>query len=150
MISSFPFQAKARQGWLVAGTVGCPGPEISPSSEVPITSCLDFLWDQPTLLVLGNEGSGLSREVQASCQLLLTILPGRQLPPGLESLNVSVAAGILLHSICSQRKGFPVEQKREQHLLQDPQEPWPLSEGPSLTQHPGLCSGSAKQRQDGD
>uniref|UniRef100_A0A8D1G2R7 rRNA methyltransferase 1, mitochondrial n=2 Tax=Sus scrofa TaxID=9823 RepID=A0A8D1G2R7_PIG len=87
-------QAKARQGWLVAGTVGCPGPEISPSSEVPITSCLDFLWDQPTLLVLGNEGSGLSREVQASCQLLLTILPGRQLPPGLESLNVSVAAAL--------------------------------------------------------
>uniref|UniRef100_A0A452SCN0 rRNA methyltransferase 1, mitochondrial n=1 Tax=Ursus americanus TaxID=9643 RepID=A0A452SCN0_URSAM len=86
-------QAKAREGWLVAGTVGCPGPEISPSSEIPITSCLEFLWDRPTLLVLGNEGSGLSLAVQASCQLLLTILPGRQLPPGLESLNVSVAAG---------------------------------------------------------
>uniref|UniRef100_A0A8C0P9K3 rRNA methyltransferase 1, mitochondrial n=1 Tax=Canis lupus familiaris TaxID=9615 RepID=A0A8C0P9K3_CANLF len=83
-------QAKARQGWLVAGTVGCPRPEMS--SEIPITSCLEFLWDQPTLLVLGNEGSGLSQAVQASCQLLLTILPGRQLPPGLESLNVSVAA----------------------------------------------------------
>ncbi|KAK2489386.1 hypothetical protein MC885_017841, partial [Smutsia gigantea] len=80
-------QAKAQQGWLVAGTVGCPEPEIAPSSEIPITSCLDFLWKQPTLLVLGNEGSGLSREVQASCRLLLTILPGRQLPPGLESLN---------------------------------------------------------------
>uniref|UniRef100_A0A8C3WNF5 rRNA methyltransferase 1, mitochondrial n=1 Tax=Catagonus wagneri TaxID=51154 RepID=A0A8C3WNF5_9CETA len=142
-------QAKARQGWLVAGTVGCSGPEISPSSEVPITSCLDFLWDRPTLLVLGNEGSGLSREVQASCQLLLTILPGRQLPPGLESLNVSVAAGILLHSICSQRKGFPTEQKREQQLLQDPQKP-ALSERPRVTQHPGLRSGSAKQKQNGD
>ncbi|KAB0396126.1 hypothetical protein E2I00_004594, partial [Balaenoptera physalus] len=101
------FPAKARQGWLVAGTVGCPGPEISLPSEIPITSCLEFLWDQPTLLVLGNEGSGLSPEVQASCQLLLSIRPGRQLPPGLESLNVSVAAGILLHSICNQRKGFP-------------------------------------------
>ena len=41
----------------------------------------------------GNEGSGLSKGVQASCQLLLTILPGRQLPSGLDSLNVSVAAG---------------------------------------------------------
>ncbi|XP_040125038.1 rRNA methyltransferase 1, mitochondrial isoform X2 [Ictidomys tridecemlineatus] len=85
-------QAKARQGWLVAGTVGCPGPEVSQSSQTPIMNCLEFLWDQPTLLVLGNEGSGLSQEVQASCRLLLTILPGRQLPPGLESLNVSVAA----------------------------------------------------------
>lgn len=97
-------QAKARQGWLVAGTVGCT-PDTSHHPEIPVTSCLEFLWDRPTLLVLGNEGSGLSREAQASCQLLLTILPGRQLPPGLESLNVSVAAGILLHSICSQRKG---------------------------------------------
>ncbi|XP_012635094.2 rRNA methyltransferase 1, mitochondrial [Microcebus murinus] len=104
-------QAKAQQGWLVAGTVGGPRAEISQSSEIPVTSCLDFLWDRPTLLVLGNEGSGLSQEVQASCQLLLTILPGRQLPPGLDSLNVSVATGILLHSICSQRKSFPAERE---------------------------------------
>nr|XP_055185374.1 rRNA methyltransferase 1, mitochondrial isoform X1 [Nyctereutes procyonoides] len=134
-------QAKARQGWLVAGTVACPRPEMSPSSEIPITSCLEFLWDQPTLLVLGNEGSGLSQAVQASCQLLLTILPGRQLPPELESLNVSVAAGILLHSICCQRKDFPMGRKRE-HLLQDPREPSATSEGPGLAQHPGLSSGS--------
>ncbi|XP_036882879.1 rRNA methyltransferase 1, mitochondrial isoform X3 [Manis javanica] len=121
-------QAKAQQGWLVAGTVGCPEPEIAPSSEIPITSCLDFLWEQPTLLVLGNEGSGLSREVQASCRLLLTILPGRQLPPGLESLNVSVAAGILLHTICSQRKSSLAEAKREQ-LPQDPKNPQPHQKG---------------------
>nr|KAF6457590.1 mitochondrial rRNA methyltransferase 1 [Rousettus aegyptiacus] len=141
-------QAKAQQGWLVAGTVGCRGPEISQSSEIPITSCLEFLWDRPTLLVLGNESSGLSQEVQASCQLLLTILPGRQLPPGLESLNVSVAAGIILHSICSQRKGFSGDGKREQ-ILQDSQEPLVTPEGPRAAQHPRLSSGSEKQRQDG-
>nr|XP_006213378.2 rRNA methyltransferase 1, mitochondrial [Vicugna pacos] len=141
-------QAKAQQGWLVAGTVGCPRCEISPSSEMPVTSCLEFLWDRPTLLVLGNEGSGLSPEVQASCQLLLTILPGRQLPRGLESLNVSVAAGILLHSICSQRKGVPAEGERKQ-LLQDPQEPSASSAGPRVAQHPGRSSGSEKERQDG-
>ncbi|XP_019588067.2 rRNA methyltransferase 1, mitochondrial isoform X2 [Rhinolophus sinicus] len=140
-------QAKARQGWLVAGTVGCPRPEISRSSGIPIVSCLEFLWDRPTLLVLGNEGSGLSQEVQASCQLLLTILPGWQLPPGLESLNVSVAAGILLHSICSQRKGFSEEKKGQ--LLQGPRGPSATSEEPTVVQHPGLSSGSEKERQDG-
>ncbi|KAM5273446.1 rRNA methyltransferase 1, mitochondrial [Ctenodactylus gundi] len=88
-------QAKTGQGWLVAGTVSCSAPEMSQSSEIPVISCLEFLWDRPTLLVLGNEGSGLSQEVQASCQLLITILPGRQLPPGLESLNVSVATAML-------------------------------------------------------
>ncbi|KAL1779092.1 rRNA methyltransferase 1, mitochondrial [Sigmodon hispidus] len=111
-------KAKAQQGWLVVGTVGCPGPEITQSFKVPITSCLEFVWDQPTLLVLGNEGSGLSPDVLASCQLLLTILPRRHLPPGLESLNVSVATGILLHSICSQKKSFPTQAEKEQ-LLQD-------------------------------
>ncbi|XP_029783233.1 rRNA methyltransferase 1, mitochondrial isoform X2 [Suricata suricatta] len=109
-LASF-LQARTREGWLVAGTVGCRGPEISPVPEIPVTSCLEFLWDQPAVLVLGNEGSGLSKEIQASCQLFLTIPPGRPLPPGLESLNVSVAAGILLHSICSQRKGFPAEKR---------------------------------------
>lgn len=141
-------QAKAQQGWLVAGTVGYQGSEISQASKTPITSCLEFLWDQPTLLVLGNEGSGLSQEVQASCQLLLTILPGRQLPPGLESLNVSVAAGILLHSICSQRKGFLAVEKT-QKLLQDPQEPPATSEGLRVAQQPELSSGSEKERQNG-
>ncbi|XP_013374883.1 PREDICTED: rRNA methyltransferase 1, mitochondrial [Chinchilla lanigera] len=138
-------QAKARQGWLVAGTVGSLAPETSQSSEVPVTSCLEFLWDRPTLLLLGNEGSGLSQEVQACCQLLLTILPGRQLPPGLESLNVSVAAGILLHSICSQRKGFPAGEERGQ-LLQDPPA---TSQGLTVAQHPGLSSGSGKERHSG-
>ncbi|KAM8813602.1 LOW QUALITY PROTEIN: rRNA methyltransferase 1, mitochondrial [Rhynchonycteris naso] len=139
-------QVKARQGWLVAGTVGCLGPETSRSSEIPVTSCLEFHWDRPTLLVLGNEGSGLSPEAQASCQLLLTILPGRHLPPGLESLNVSVAAGILLHSICSQRKGFSEERKRGQ-LLQDSQEPSVIADGSKVAQPPGLSSGE-KKRQD--
>lgn len=54
VVFSSPFQAKAQQGWLVVGTVGCPGPEISQSFKVPITSCLEFIWDRPTLLVLGR------------------------------------------------------------------------------------------------
>ncbi|KAG8520192.1 rRNA methyltransferase 1, mitochondrial, partial [Galemys pyrenaicus] len=141
-------QAKAQQGWLVAGTMGTLEPEVYHSSEIPITNCLEFLWDRPTLLVLGNEGSGLSREVQASCQLLLTILPGRQLPPGFESLNVSVATGILLHSICSQRKGFPAEGKRVQ-LLQESQDPSTTHERPRVAQNPGLSPGSEEERQDG-
>nr|XP_045014920.1 rRNA methyltransferase 1, mitochondrial [Jaculus jaculus] len=139
-------QAKAQQGWLVAGTVGYLEPEISQSSEVPITSCLEFTWDRPTLLVLGNEGSGLSKEVLASCHLLLTILPGRQLPPGLESLNVSVATGILLHSICSQRKGFLAEERG--HRLRIPYEP-SATPGGLQPQHTGLSSGSEKERPDG-
>lgn len=54
VVFSSPMQAKAQQGWLVVGTVGCPGPEISQTFKVPITSCLEFIWDRPILLVLGR------------------------------------------------------------------------------------------------
>ncbi|XP_006833691.1 PREDICTED: rRNA methyltransferase 1, mitochondrial [Chrysochloris asiatica] len=139
-------QAKARQGWLVVGTVGCLRPEIPHSSTIPVSSCLEFLWDRPTLLVLGNEGSGLSPEVQASCQLLLTIVPRRQLPAGLESLNVSVAAGILLHSICSQKKGFPAKGETEQ-LHQDLPVSSVTVERPRVAQHSSLSLPSEEERQ---
>ncbi|XP_038614753.1 rRNA methyltransferase 1, mitochondrial [Tachyglossus aculeatus] len=91
-------KAKAAQGWMVAGTVDCS------ESRSPVLSCLDFRWDRPTVLVVGNEGSGLSAEVKDACQVLLNISPGWKITSGIESLNVSVAAGVILHSICSQRK----------------------------------------------
>lgn len=44
-------------------------------------------------LVVGNEGAGLSPEARARCARLV----GITLEPKIESLNVAVAAGILLH-----------------------------------------------------
>lgn len=44
-------------------------------------------------LVVGNEGAGLSDEARLRCARLV----GITLAPGIESLNVAVAAGILLH-----------------------------------------------------
>lgn len=90
---------KVAQGWQVVGTVGA-GAE---GSRVPVCQCSDFQMTKPTLLLLGGEGEGLSRELLSLCQTLLTIPAGRELFPGIESLNVSVAAGILLHSLLSCR-----------------------------------------------
>ena len=44
-------------------------------------------------LAVGNEGSGLSDEIRSLCQRLVTI----PVAPNVESLNVAVAAGILLY-----------------------------------------------------
>jgi TrmH family RNA methyltransferase len=44
-------------------------------------------------LAVGNEGAGLTAEARARCARLV----GVPLSPGIESLNVAVAAGILLH-----------------------------------------------------
>lgn len=90
---------KARQGWEVLGTVG----HTTAQDDIPVVRCSDFRWTRPTVLLLGNEGYGLSPETRDVCQRMLTISPGRDLPAGIESLNVSVAAGIILHAICSQK-----------------------------------------------
>lgn len=90
---------KVAQGWQVVGSVGTE----AEATHVPILRCSDFQLTKPTLLLMGGEGEGLSRELLSLCQALLTIPAGRNLLPGVESLNVSVAAGILLHSVLRSR-----------------------------------------------
>ncbi len=54
-----------------------------------------------TTLILGSEGSGLSRLLERNCDGLVSIPTyGR-----VDSLNVSVAAGVLLYEIAEQRGG---------------------------------------------
>ncbi|XP_077595206.1 rRNA methyltransferase 1, mitochondrial [Stigmatopora nigra] len=92
-------RVKAEQGWRVVGTVAADAPEPG----LPVTESLDFRLSAPTLLLIGGEGDGLSRKLLDLCQMLVTIPPGRQLAPGVESLNVSVATGILLHSVLASK-----------------------------------------------
>jgi 23S rRNA (guanosine2251-2'-O)-methyltransferase len=57
-------------------------------------------WTQPSALLLGGEGEGLRRLVRERCDVLVRIpLLGR-----IESLNVSVAAGIILYEAVRQRR----------------------------------------------
>jgi len=60
----------------------------------------DWDWKLPVAVVLGNEGYGLHRLVSERCDSLVRIpVSGR-----LESLNVSVAAGVLLYEARRQRR----------------------------------------------
>lgn len=64
--------------------------------------CREVTLDQPTVLVVGSEGFGLRTNVRRSCQQLVRV--EMDLPPGervVDSLNVSVATGILLHQLLS-------------------------------------------------
>lgn len=56
-------------------------------------------WDRPVAIVVGNEGSGLGVRVRNSCDYLISI-PMRG---DVESLNASVAAGIVLFSAVRHR-----------------------------------------------
>jgi len=65
------------------------------------TDYTDWDWTQPSALVLGNEGHGLHRLVAENCDVLVKIpLYGK-----IDSLNVSVAAGVILFEARRQRGG---------------------------------------------
>jgi 23S rRNA (guanosine2251-2'-O)-methyltransferase len=71
------------------------------------TSYTDWDWNQPCALVLGSEGKGLHRLVAENCDALVKIpMQGK-----IESLNVSVAAGVVLFEAVRQRK--EAEQRRK-------------------------------------
>ena len=60
----------------------------------------DWNWKMPSAVFLGNEGVGLHRLVRERCDALVRI----PVIGNLESLNVSVAAGVLLYEAMRQRK----------------------------------------------
>lgn len=58
---------------------------------------------RPTLLLLGNEGAGLSADLVACADCAVTI----PLAPEVESLNVAIAAAVILYEACRQRSLQP-------------------------------------------
>jgi 21S rRNA (GM2251-2'-O)-methyltransferase len=79
-----------KDGWLVLGADA--GPAAVQSRQVEV--------DGPTVIVLGSEGDGLRTNVKRACSQLVRIESSGSLETRLlDSLNVSVATGILLHQL---------------------------------------------------
>ena len=74
--------------------IGLDGSADTPISDVPGAS-------GPVVLVVGSEGTGLSRLVREACDVLASI----PIRTSVESLNAGVAAGIALYEISRQRGG---------------------------------------------
>ena len=61
----------------------------------------DVEYDDKTCLVIGSEGTGISKLVREKCDFIISIpMKGK-----LDSLNASVAAGIVIYEVVRQ-KGF--------------------------------------------
>jgi 23S rRNA (guanosine2251-2'-O)-methyltransferase len=71
---------------------------VGTSADAPM-DYTDWDWTQSTAIVLGGEGEGLHRLVRERCDQLVSI----PIRGHIESLNVSVAAGIVLYEAIRQR-----------------------------------------------
>ena len=63
-------------------------------------------WREPALLLIGNEGTGLSDEAKAIADEMAAI----PLAPPVESLNAAVAAAVILFEAARQRRIHEDEQ----------------------------------------
>jgi 23S rRNA (guanosine2251-2'-O)-methyltransferase len=80
-------QLKERNVWVVGALADAP------------MSYTEWDWKRPSAVVLGGEGAGLHRLVRENCDVLVGIpVRGK-----IQSLNVSVAAGIVLYEALRQR-----------------------------------------------
>ena len=83
-------------GWsTVAACIEGEGPTSRPVSSLRLSSL------GSTIVVLGSEGEGVPDEVLAECIFGVHIPAGPGADAEVDSLNVSVATGILLHSLVS-------------------------------------------------
>src|SRR2546428_3495937 len=81
-------QLKERNVWVVGTAADAP------------MDYVEWDWTRPSAVVLGGEGAGLHRLVRERCDALVRIpVQGK-----IESLNVSVATGIVLYEALRQRK----------------------------------------------
>ncbi|OPJ59060.1 TrmH family RNA methyltransferase [Clostridium oryzae] len=60
----------------------------------------DATYDNKLILAVGNEGNGISDLVEAMADMLIKI----PMPGGAESLNVSIAAALMMYEVLRQRK----------------------------------------------
>ena len=85
----------AEEGWDVLGAA-------AESDAVDVT---EVAVERPTVLVMGNEGRGLRTNVRRACSKMVKVegAPGGS-QGGVDSLNVSVATGIMLHTLLTAAK----------------------------------------------
>jgi RNA methyltransferase, TrmH family len=76
------------------------GVSVISTTSHPETSYWDVDWRSPMLILMGNEGAGLSADLAVLADLQVKI----PMEPTVESLNVATAAALILYEVRRQRR----------------------------------------------
>jgi len=99
-------ESKVEEGWRVLAAAMPEDNQDSSSMPLESSVCPSMPVDSisltcPTILVLGSEGAGIPPEVMSCVTQGVYISPSKWVDTQVDSLNVSVAAAIVIHKLCS-------------------------------------------------
>merc|ERR1712096_424600 len=99
-------ESKVEEGWRVLAAAMPDDNQDSSSMPLESSECPSMPVDNisltcPTILVLGSEGAGIPPEVMSCVTQGVYISPSKWVDTQVDSLNVSVAAAIVIHKLCS-------------------------------------------------
>ena len=88
-----------KNGWKVYAAIAPPTkqPSALEPTHLNLDSISQSLQNSPCVLLLGGEGTGIKQDLVLLCDYTLSIPGQRSHQNGLDSLNVSVAAGIMMN-----------------------------------------------------
>jgi TrmH RNA methyltransferase len=67
--------------------------------DIPASRIGAIAQNSALFLVIGNEERGISRDVRAECDIIVSIAPWQKNQPNIESLNVAQASSVLLYEL---------------------------------------------------
>lgn len=105
-------ECSKESGWMIYASVAA-GPRSRGNSHLTLErlESYDPLSTQPTILVVGSEGEGLGKQVRRAADFEVSIPGAAGLLSTVDSLNVSVATGILCSSFLKKSQGFEIEEE---------------------------------------
>lgn len=105
-------QLSKENGWMVYASVAA-GPRSKGNSHVTLDRVekYDPLSQQPTILIVGSEGEGLGKQIRRAADFEVSIPGASGLLSTVDSLNVSVATGILCSSFLKKSQDLGIDQE---------------------------------------
>ncbi|KAK6193833.1 hypothetical protein LQW54_012053 [Pestalotiopsis sp. IQ-011] len=109
--STLDFIERSKEnGWMIYASVAA-GPRSRGNSHLTIDriETYDPLSERPTILVIGSEGEGLEKKIKRLADFEVSIPGQAGYLSTIDSLNVSVATGIMCSAFLKKSHGFEIE-----------------------------------------